>query len=860
MATGMTGTSAPTYYTYNRFLDTTIYGISRNLDKIDISGTIVENADSIIQRNLSIGGNLTVGNITLNLGSHITSNGLTITDSQLGYLATISGDIQTQINNLAPISGSLNYAPISGSLNYAPISSPTFTGIPYLTTTPNAGNSSQQIANTAFVTNAITTLNSGLTYAPLASPTFSGIPTAPTAALSTTTFQLSTTAFVQNAISNLSIGNYLTSVLAASTYSIKINPTGGQNNYAPIAAPVFTGIPTAPTASLGTSSLQLSTTAFVANAISNLTIGNYAPLASPIFSGIPTAPTAALSTSTLQISSTAFVQNAISNLSIGNYLTSVLAASTYSIKTNPTGGQNNYAPIAAPVFTGIPTCPTASLGTSSLQLSSTAFVANAITNLNSTILSAVNTWTGLSNTFTGLIYLDSTNLNTEIFNFFSNTSIYGSAGVNLMAGGTTGWAGNTNSLSLNPTSCNIGSALTSGGSITSSNSIISQYLKTYNNSDPSFPSTYALDTLYFQTAFSQTTQSPVATITTSNTLYTAFSIPANYNKSINLSIPIACGINAGSFTNSGTSTITITETISNYNFLIFKDGVLSQTIAATKNSTGILSSQVVITIPSPSSGFFSYYMFLANFSASFTPIFSDVAASYTIFFTSTLTTTTSKTIIPLTVYTGTPYMRYNCSNFTTSTTTLTNCSITPMYGTGGSVSTISTSENTNTAIGTTYVNNLTSANPIALSYSVLPTLFSNQIGYSAPISYYNGTAVTNGSFVILAKTTGSLPIGNHNVFWTTALANTVGNGTINVGMYGVILAPTATSPTSFSGSSYTEVHNQTAYNNQNQLYTSSAFVSPATANYSVYLCVNIAFINTVMTTSSLSNLQVIRTS
>jgi len=749
MATGMTGTSAPTYYTYNRFLDTTIYGISRNLDKIDISGTIVENADSIIQRNLSIGGNLTVGNITLNLGSHITSNGLTITDSQLGYLATISGDIQTQINNLAPISGSLNYAPISGSLNYAPISSPTFTGIPYLTTTPNAGNSSQQIANTAFVTNAITTLNSGLTYAPLASPTFSGIPTAPTAALSTTTFQLSTTAFVQNAISNLSIGNYLTSVLAASTYSIKINPTGGQNNY---------------------------------------------------------------------------------------------------------------APIAAPVFTGIPTCPTASLGTSSLQLSSTAFVANAITNLNSTILSAVNTWTGLSNTFTGLIYLDSTNLNTEIFNFFSNTSIYGSAGVNLMAGGTTGWAGNTNSLSLNPTSCNIGSALTSGGSITSSNSIISQYLKTYNNSDPSFPSTYALDTLYFQTAFSQTTQSPVATITTSNTLYTAFSIPANYNKSINLSIPIACGINAGSFTNSGTSTITITETISNYNFLIFKDGVLSQTIAATKNSTGILSSQVVITIPSPSSGFFSYYMFLANFSASFTPIFSDVAASYTIFFTSTLTTTTSKTIIPLTVYTGTPYMRYNCSNFTTSTTTLTNCSITPMYGTGGSVSTISTSENTNTAIGTTYVNNLTSANPIALSYSVLPTLFSNQIGYSAPISYYNGTAVTNGSFVILAKTTGSLPIGNHNVYWTTALANTVGNGTISVGMYGVILAPTATSPTSFSGSSYTEVHNQTAYNNQNQLYTSSAFVSPATANYSVYLCVNIAFINTVMTTSSLSNLQVIRTS
>ena len=61
-------------------------------------------------------------------------------------------------------------------------------------------------------------------------------------------------------------------------------------------SPVFTGIPSAPTAASGTATTQLATTAFVSN--------------SPIFSGTPRAPTAALGTNTTQIASTAFVQAA----------------------------------------------------------------------------------------------------------------------------------------------------------------------------------------------------------------------------------------------------------------------------------------------------------------------------------------------------------------------------------------------------------------------------------------------------------------------------------------------------------------------------------------------------------------------
>ena len=75
---------------------------------------------------------------------------------------------------------------------------------------------------------------------------------------------------------------------------------------APLASPVFTGTPTAPTASLGTNTLQVATTAFTQAAINGL-----APLVSPVFAGVPTAPTAAFGTSTAQLATTAFVQVAL---------------------------------------------------------------------------------------------------------------------------------------------------------------------------------------------------------------------------------------------------------------------------------------------------------------------------------------------------------------------------------------------------------------------------------------------------------------------------------------------------------------------------------------------------------------------
>ena len=70
-------------------------------------------------------------------------------------------------------------------------------------------------------------------------------------------------------------------------------------NVAPLASPALTGTPTAPTATAGTSTTQIATTAFVDN--------SFAKLNSPAFTGTPTAPTATAGTSTTQIATTAFV-------------------------------------------------------------------------------------------------------------------------------------------------------------------------------------------------------------------------------------------------------------------------------------------------------------------------------------------------------------------------------------------------------------------------------------------------------------------------------------------------------------------------------------------------------------------------
>lgn len=160
---------------------------------------------------------------------------------------------------------------------------------------------------------------------------------------------------------------------------------------APLASPTFTGTPAAPTATAGTSTTQLATTAFVTTA-DNLK----ANLASPAFTGTPTAPTAAALTSTTQIATTAFVTTAINNLIAAapgalDTLDELAAAlgDDANFATTITNALALKAPLASPALTGTPTAPTAAAGTNTTQLATTAHVfaerANAATLTNKTL-------------------------------------------------------------------------------------------------------------------------------------------------------------------------------------------------------------------------------------------------------------------------------------------------------------------------------------------------------------------------------------------------------------------------------------------------------------------------------------------
>ena len=80
------------------------------------------------------------------------------------------------------------------------------------------------------------------------------------------------------------------------------------NSKADTLSPTLTGTPLAPTATAGTVSTQVATTAFVDTAVTN---GVAAGKVSPAFTGVPTAPTASFGTSSTQLATTAFVQTAL---------------------------------------------------------------------------------------------------------------------------------------------------------------------------------------------------------------------------------------------------------------------------------------------------------------------------------------------------------------------------------------------------------------------------------------------------------------------------------------------------------------------------------------------------------------------
>jgi len=154
-------------------------------------------------------------------------------------------------------------------------------------TTPAADTNSVRLATTAYVVgqagsatplvNGTAAVGTSLRYArqdhihptdtsraPLASPSLTGTPLSTTAAADTNTTQIATTAFVVGQASSTSPVMDGTATVGTSLKFARadhVHPT--DTSRAPLASPALSGVPTAPTASVGTNTTQIATTAFV---------------------------------------------------------------------------------------------------------------------------------------------------------------------------------------------------------------------------------------------------------------------------------------------------------------------------------------------------------------------------------------------------------------------------------------------------------------------------------------------------------------------------------------------------------------------------------------------------------------------
>jgi hypothetical protein len=129
--------------------------------------------------------------------------------------------------------------------------------------------------------------------------------------------------------------------------------------YAPLADPVFTGDPQAPTPPIADNDTSIATTQFVRAAITTYTppppnLAPYAPLANPVFTGDPQAPTPASTDNDTSIATSAFVKTAIAAI--------------------PPPNLTAYAPLANPTFTGDPKAPTPATADNDTSIATTAYV------------------------------------------------------------------------------------------------------------------------------------------------------------------------------------------------------------------------------------------------------------------------------------------------------------------------------------------------------------------------------------------------------------------------------------------------------------------------------------------------------
>lgn len=240
----------------------------------------------------------------------------------------------------------------------------------------------------------------------LSSPALTGVPTAPTAAVATNTTQVATTAFVRAEVAALvnsagstldTLGEIATALGNDANLSTTLTTSIGLK--APLASPTFTGTVSGVTATMvGLGSVNnTADTAKPVSTAQQTALDLKANLASPTFTGTPTLPTGTIAItqtagdSNTKVATTAFVTDAVAtgvaSATVDNLddisdvnLTSVANGDLLKYQTSTSTWINagGYALLASPTFTGTPLSTTASAGTNTTQVATTAFVTTAV--------------------------------------------------------------------------------------------------------------------------------------------------------------------------------------------------------------------------------------------------------------------------------------------------------------------------------------------------------------------------------------------------------------------------------------------------------------------------------------------------
>lgn len=299
------------------------------------------------------------------------------------------------------------------------------------TVTTNA-NLTGPITSTGNTTSIGSQTGTGVTFAMSASPSLTGVPTAPTAAAATNTTQLATTAFVTAAASSSNFVDLTTAQTIAGIKSFtslttsngfKVNGVGGFPTIGNQGSYFYWNVPNAGASDGYTSFINQRGTGPGGFKFYNVLSGT-------------------MTTANLPIAEI----DASGNILANAFVKSGGTSSQY-LMADGSVDATSYAPVASPTFTGTPLAPTASAGTNTTQIATTAFVTAAASSSNFVDVTTAQTVAG-AKTFSSDLKVNSLTVGLGAGSIITNTAV-GKQTLQANTTGTLNTALGSSSLSTN---------------------------------------------------------------------------------------------------------------------------------------------------------------------------------------------------------------------------------------------------------------------------------------------------------------------------------------------------------------------------------------------------------------------------